>query len=137
MPVFEVNDFVSGIEAEANRRFGVLSLLYNQRRTDPEHPGIGLLELERKMALPREYLSFTMWYLRSKEFVTLADNSDSALTALGVDYVESNAPDSQILHQLLLNGSTGAARSSRTSAVPERFPAAQRLRLPAGAETLN
>jgi len=31
------------------------------------------------MALPREYLCFTMWYLRCKEFVTLADNGDSRM----------------------------------------------------------
>ena len=136
MPVFEQEDFVSGIKAEANRRFGVLSLLYNQRRMDPDHPGIALLDLERKMALPREYLCFTMWYLRSKEFVTLADNGDSALTALGIDYVESNAPDNQMFHQLLLHGN-GAARPSRKSTEPERFPATQQLRLPAAADVVN
>ena len=38
LPVFELKDFVTGVEAEANRRLGVLSLLYNQRRQDPEHP---------------------------------------------------------------------------------------------------
>src|SRR4051812_3057149 len=45
MPVFELDDFVSGIKAEANRRFGVLTLLYNQRRLDPDHPGVTLLDL--------------------------------------------------------------------------------------------
>jgi len=135
MPVFENDDFVTGIQAEANRRFGVLSLLYNRRRLDPDHPGISLLDLERRMSLPREYLDFSMWYLRSKEFVTLADNSDTALTAAGVDYVEANAKDNHLLHQLLLNGSAGAAPPSRTAAGPEQFPAVRRLRLePAAGE---
>ena len=58
-PIFALKDFVTGVEAESNRRLGVLSLLYNQRQTDPEHPGVSLLDLEREMGFPREYLSFT------------------------------------------------------------------------------
>ena len=104
MPIFELKDFVTGVEAESNRRLGVLSLLYNQRRTDPDHPGISLLDLETRMGFPREYLSFTMWYLRAKEFVVAADNSDYALTAAGVDHVESNAGQSEILTKLLKPG---------------------------------
>ncbi len=101
MAIFELKDFVTGVEAEANRRLGVLSLLYNQRRMDPDRPGVSLLDLEKRMGFPREYLSFTMWYLRSKEFVMAADNSDYALTAAGVDYVESNAAQSEIVCKLL------------------------------------
>ena len=44
MAIFELKDFVTGLEAEANRRLGVLSLLYNQRRMDPDHPGVSLLD---------------------------------------------------------------------------------------------
>jgi curved DNA-binding protein CbpA len=79
MPIFELKDFVTGVEAEHNRRLGVLSLLYNQRRIDPDHPGVSLLDMEQRMGFPREYLSFTMWYLCSKQFVAAADNSDYTL----------------------------------------------------------
>src|SRR5205085_4624894 len=68
MPVFELKDFVTGVDAESNRRLGVLSLLYNQRRLTPDHPGVSLLALEHQMGFPREYLCFTLWYLRAKEF---------------------------------------------------------------------
>jgi hypothetical protein len=104
MPIFELKDFVTGVEAESNRRLGVLSLLYNQRRMDPDHPGVSLLDLEKLMGFPREYLSFTMWYLRSKEFLAAADNSDFALTAAGADYVEANAPRSDIVAKLIKMG---------------------------------
>jgi hypothetical protein len=57
------------------------------------------------MGFPREYLSFTMWYLRAKQFVVAADNADYALTAEGVDHVESNAGESEILAKLLKPGS--------------------------------
>lgn len=115
MPIFELKDFVTGVEAEANRRLGVLSLLYNQRRMDPDHPGISLLDLEKLMGFPREYLSFTMWYLRSKEFLISADNSDYALTATGADYVESNAPRSDILAKLIKMGPTRVQPASKAA----------------------
>jgi curved DNA-binding protein CbpA len=105
MPIFELRDFVTDVDAEGNRRLGVLSILYNQRRVDPDHPGVTLLDLESRMGFPREYLNFTMWYLRSKQYVQAADNSDYTLTAAGADYVEENAPDSEILKKLLKRGS--------------------------------
>jgi curved DNA-binding protein CbpA len=117
MPIFELKDFVTGVEAESNRRLGVLSLLYNQRRSDPDHPGVSLLDLEKRMGFPREYLSFTMWYLRSKEYVHAADNSDYALSAAGVDFIEKNAPGSEILTRLL---QPGTARYAPVGPYPKR-----------------
>jgi hypothetical protein len=104
MPIFELKEFVTGVEAEANRRLGVLSLLYNQRRASPDHPAVSLLDLEQRMGFPREYLSFTMWYLRAKEFITVADNSDFTLTAAGADYVEKKAVRNEIVGKLLRPG---------------------------------
>jgi hypothetical protein len=92
------------VEAESNRRLGILCLLYNQRRTDPDHPGVSLLDLEKRMGFPREYLSFTMWYLRAKDFATAADNSDYTITAAGADYLESNTPQNEILTKLIKRG---------------------------------
>ncbi len=60
------------------------------------------------MAFPREYLGFSLWYLRSKQYVTVADNSDFVLTALGVDYVEENIGKSKALGKMLFpNGEEG------------------------------
>lgn len=100
-PIFQLREFVTGVEAEANRRLGILCLLYTRRQTNPDHPGISLLDLEKEMGFPREYLSFSMWYLRAKEFITVADNSDYALTAAGADYVEENAARNEIAARLL------------------------------------
>jgi hypothetical protein len=101
MPVFELKDFVNGVEAEANRRLGVLCLLYNQRRQDADHPQVSLLDLENRMSFPREYLNFTMWYLRAKDFVLAADNADFTLTAAGAEYLEANVGKSEILGKIL------------------------------------
>jgi len=116
MPIFELKEFVTGVEAEANRRLGVLSLLYNQRRASPEHPAVSLLDLEERMGFPREYLSFTMWYLRAKEFIMVADNSDFTLTASGADFVEKKAARNGLISNLLKTGSpvTRYAKASRS-----------------------
>jgi hypothetical protein len=84
-----------------NRRLGVLSLLYNRRRTSPDRPGVSLLDLEKRMGIPREYLEFTTWYLKNKDFIVVADNSDLTLTVLGVDFVESSCSKNPILQKLL------------------------------------
>lgn len=120
MPIFELKDFVDGIEGEMNRRLGVLSLLYHQRRVDEAHPGVSVLELEKRMSFPREYLQFTTWYLRSKGYVTAEDNSDFILTALGVDYVEEHSPTNTLLQRLLLPaGSPTATTPAATKAAIE------------------
>jgi len=114
-PIFALKDFVTGVEAESNRRLGVLSLLYNRRLTNPEHPGISLLDLERDMGFPREYLSFTMWYLHAKDLVTVGDDSNYGITASGADYVEKKALRNEIVGQLLNPGAPLGQRSSRTA----------------------
>ena len=112
-PIFGLRDFVTDVKAEANRRLGVLSLLYTRRQTNPDHPGVSLLDLEREMGFPREYLSFTVWYLLAKDFVTLAENSDYALTAAGVDYVERKAGRNALVGRLLNAGAWGPSPSAR------------------------
>jgi hypothetical protein len=101
LPAFELKEFVDGIEGEQNRRLGILCLLYNRRRADMEHPGLSLLDLERLMSFPREYIAFSVWYLRDKAFVQMGDNSDYFLTAAGADHVESNSPRNPVFYKLL------------------------------------
>jgi curved DNA-binding protein CbpA len=110
LPIFELKAFVDGIEGEMNRRLGVLSLLYHKRRLCETSPGISVLELEKRMAFPREYLNFTLWYLRSKGYITvMEDNSDYGLTALGVDYVEARSSTNKVIRELLTAGSAAGS----------------------------
>jgi curved DNA-binding protein CbpA len=66
MEIFNLKEFAIGISGENHRRMGILCLLYNRRRTDPDKPGMSLLEFEKVMSFPREHLIFTIWYLQSK-----------------------------------------------------------------------
>src|SRR5262249_46340225 len=114
--VFESREFMDGIEGEMNRRLGVLSLLYHQRRSSEAHPGMSVLDLEKKMNFPREYLHFTAWYLRTKGYITMADNSYSCLTAEGADYLEQHCPTNPLLQRLLLRGQTPANQGQAAGA---------------------
>lgn len=98
---FGAIDFLDGIEGEVNRRLAVLSILYHRRRVNTDHPHVSLAELEMTMGFPREYLDFTTWYLKGKKLITREDNSDFALTALGVDYIEANYSTTPMLRKLL------------------------------------
>jgi hypothetical protein len=110
LPVFGQKGFVDGLSGEINRRLGVLSLLYNRRRMNEESPGISMLDLERLMAFPREYLQFTLWYLKGKGLVTVGGNSDYDITAPGVDYLEEHSAKNKLIRDLLTGGSEDPGR---------------------------
>jgi len=112
LPIFELSEFVNGIEGEMNRRLGVLSLLYNRRKTSPHSPGVSLFDLEKRMGIPREYLEFSTWYLKSKQYVVYGDNSELVLTAVGADFVEANCTKTPILQKLLECGPRSVTSSS-------------------------
>lgn len=112
LPVFESKEFSLGVDGEANRRMGILCLLYHKRRTNPDDSGYSLLEFEKLMSFPREHLIFTVWYLREKGYVCEIENSDIVITAEGVDYVEKNLPSNRVLYKLLKAAETGTARAS-------------------------
>lgn len=120
--VFELKEFIGGVDGEANRRLGVLCLLYMRRRSNPEDPGLSLLEFEQRMAFPREHLMFTFWFLKEKEYIRTGNNGDYTITALGADFVESNIPSHRVLYKLLHAPESDAAESRPDDAV--RQPAA-------------
>lgn len=113
--IFHLNDFAVGIDGEANRRLGVLCLLYSRRRVNPDEPGLSLLELEQLMSSPREHLVFTIWYLKDKGHLRQTEDSSFAITSEGVDYVEAGLPKNRILYKLLKEAEGGSMRPATTS----------------------
>jgi hypothetical protein len=101
LPVFEMKEFLGGVDAEANRRLGILCLLYKRRQINPDRTGLSLLEFESLMAIPREHLLFTVWFLREKRFVRALEGGQFEITAEGVEFVESSLPAKSIFQRLL------------------------------------
>jgi curved DNA-binding protein CbpA len=118
LPLSSSIDFMDNMKGELNKRLAVLAVLYFQRRANPYSPEVSFLDIEARLGFPREYLEFTMWYLRRKEYVERADNSDFTLTVDGVDFVEAQRVNIPLLNRLLTMGeslSTGATRLSSAS----------------------
>jgi curved DNA-binding protein CbpA len=107
LPVFLGKEFADGIDAEAKIRIGVLCLLYSKRRANPDYAALSLLDMERIMAFPRERLLFALWYLRSKRFVEQDNRSSFIISADGVDYLESQLPNNQILEKIFRASEAG------------------------------
>ena len=83
------NDF----EAEQVIRLVVLELLYTRRRTEPDKPGLSILDLESLTGRAREHLEFTMWYLTQKMYITRSDGAVMTITADGAEYLEQRLHD--------------------------------------------
>jgi curved DNA-binding protein CbpA len=120
LPIFELKDFVVGLKGEMNRRLGVLSLLYNRRRSNEDKPNLGLLDLEKLMGFPREHLTFTLWYLKSKGYVSVEDNSDCGITAQGIDFIEENWSTDALVKELI-DGASGTG--TKDTGQPHRIEA--------------
>ena len=112
IPVFLTREFTEGVEGEINRRMGVLCLLYNQRKTAPGQPSLSMLDIESMMFIPREHLTFTVWYLKSKRFVINDDRSSLMITADGIDFLEANLTPKKTLYKLLQSAEMGTARQT-------------------------
>jgi DnaJ domain len=104
LPIFELKDFVYGLQGEVNRRLGMLSLLYNRRRTNQDNPGLSVLDLENRMGFPREHLNFALWYLKAKKYVCQEDNSNCGITADGIDFIESHSSSDELVKRMIHAG---------------------------------
>jgi curved DNA-binding protein CbpA len=117
-------DFMDKIDGELNRRLAVLALLYLRRRTNPGYPEVSLAEVETRMAFPRDYLEFTMWYLQKKAYISRADNAAYTLTADGVDFVETQRESIPTLNKLLTSGTESSTnpKTANDAYIPPRKP---------------
>jgi hypothetical protein len=67
----------------------MLTLFYVKRRRSMRQPGIGEVELARLVGVPVEHVEFHIWYLREKGWIQRLENGMLALTAAGVDQIET------------------------------------------------
>lgn len=71
----------------------LLSLFYTQRRRNMRNPGLGEMELARLVGCPVELIEFHIWYLKEKAWIVRLETGLYAITAAGVDAVESERPN--------------------------------------------
>ena len=71
-------------------RHRLLSLFYGQRRRNMQQPGVGISTLEQIMGCPGEVLQFHLWYFREKQWIKREESGLFAITADGIDRIESS-----------------------------------------------
>lgn len=77
------------ISDDSADRQRLLSLFYAQRRRDRRQPGIGNSTVESLMSMQADLLDFHIWYFREKGWIEREESGLLAITALGVDQIET------------------------------------------------
>jgi curved DNA-binding protein CbpA len=98
----------------------VLSLLYIQRRRDPDNAGLAPSHLERMLAVPREHLDFPLWYLKKRNYLEVLENGLLAISVDGVDKLGSG--DLALPADRLLPDSTAVRRGAGDQRDPRALP---------------
>ena len=94
-------------------RHKLLCLFYASRRQNPKNPALPPLTVEALMKCPAEVLDFHLWYFREKGWITRGDNGGFAITAEGVDRVESR--EVEFAKQLRLESKRNSSNQARTA----------------------
>jgi len=91
----------------------LLALCYTQRRRNMRNPGMGEVELARLVGCPAELVEFHLWYLREKGWIQRMETGHFAITAEGVDQIESDRPAVDPNRLIEATGFTANAPKSR------------------------
>jgi curved DNA-binding protein len=89
--------FFDALEREAGLRVAVLCILYDRRRTKPFTPSLSLRHMENILDGTTEEMTFALWYLKQKGYVTNDDKSNLQVTVEGMDYLEAHHPSPEVV----------------------------------------
>ena len=109
--LFQTKELSIGGDGEANRRMGILCLLYNRPRSNPDS-GLSLLEFKAKMLFAREHLLLPICYGEEQGLLRSDEYSDFVITGPGIDNVETHLPSNRLLYRLLKTAESEGADAS-------------------------
>ena len=69
----------------------LLLALYKQRREDARNPGVMPYYIQHELGCSDDSFEFHTWYLKSKGFIEITQQSELAITIEGVDHVISHS----------------------------------------------
>jgi len=96
----EIIDNAGAAQSDCEVRIKILSIFYGQRRKDLKQPGVSVGRIEDLLGIPSEVLSFHLWYFREKDWIAREESGVMAITAAGVEQIEtrySSASDHNVL----------------------------------------
>ena len=100
-PKFSGVTFFDCLGREFGLRTALLCVLYDRRRTRPLTPSLSMRHLEGILDATPEELGFTLWYLRQRGLVQNDDKSNLQITVTGMDFLETNRPDPELVMQFI------------------------------------
>jgi len=99
--IFDQASVTDEVAADRRVRDSILQLFYAARRRDPDHPGLGVYDLERLLGCPEDHIKFHVWYLKENGWLQRLENGMLAITASGVDRALDDAAPPALGHPLL------------------------------------
>jgi curved DNA-binding protein CbpA len=127
--IFDQGTAADGREEDRRIFHGILSLLYVARRRDPVSGGLGTVNLEKLLGVPRQHLEFPVWYLKQRGWIERLDNGQFAITVSGVDKLadrELSLPEDRLLAASSLVESKAKAQAQADAQIQAGATAAQR-----------
>lgn len=121
---FPVGEFLADLEADANRRICLLSLLYYRRKMESISPGISQRQVESVMKVDAEQLSFITWVLKQQGLAMSDDKSRLLITVAGIEFIEKLKPQERQITPWLRN-SVESVVEAPADVVPEKPVEAQ------------
>ncbi len=79
----------SSVDRDAEIQNRILAILYEKRRHNIREPGVGPVQFEHLLDCPVEHLEFHFWYLKEKGWLLRTEDGTLAITADGVDRVQT------------------------------------------------
>jgi curved DNA-binding protein CbpA len=92
-PKFMGIDFFDVLGREVGLRGALLCILYDRRRNRPTVPALSMRHIEAMLDAPMEALTFALWYLKQRGYVTNDDKSNLQITVEGMDFLETHRPN--------------------------------------------
>jgi curved DNA-binding protein CbpA len=92
-PKFMGIDFFDVLGREVGLRGALLCILYDRRRNKPTTPALSMRHIEAMLDAPIEALTFALWYLKQRSYVTNDDKSNLQITVEGMDFLENHRPN--------------------------------------------
>jgi curved DNA-binding protein CbpA len=120
--VFAQDTAGDGRENDRRLLHGILSVLYIARRRDPLNGGLGTVTLEKILGCPAQHLEFPLWYLKERGWMQRLDNGMLAITADGVDKLDS---DPMLPANRLLTSATSTVDDARSANAIKKLSSAE------------
>lgn len=117
---FDAQDFFRFLGLGSKIRAALLCILYDRRRSKPFRPSLSMRDIEAMLDASTEELSFVIWYMKQRSWITSDDKSALQITADGMDFLDANPP----MPDAVMSCIKAAARVGRGVTAPPASPPA-------------